>query len=231
MKMSCQDDVEKSVNAGKKTYDANQAGQCMHDLDAVVSDCSLQSDSYPPACDKMLVGALAAGVACSNSGECQPGMSCESKVCTVMPKDGQACLNHQCADNLFCGNDTICHAHRSQGSACPEGNYACADNLFCDPKTTTCQPHLGSGGDCSLASWACSDGLYCSTATKLCTPEPGGDASCADTRSSCTDGLYCDSSRVCQNEKGAGQACTDSKECHSGDCVAGKCSQGSCVFL
>ena len=38
------------ATAGKKTYDANQAGQCLHDLNGSVGDCSLQSDTFPAAC-------------------------------------------------------------------------------------------------------------------------------------------------------------------------------------
>jgi hypothetical protein len=229
-KMECQSQVD-GVNAGKMAYDASQAGQCLHDLDAIVSACSVHSPDttyYPPACEKMVVGALAEGAPCDLDNQCQPGLWCEAQLCAVLPKDGQACVNQQCGVELFCGNDSVCHAHRAQGGACPEGSNACADKLYCDPTTTTCQPLLGVGGDCSLAGWACSGGLYCSTAAKLCTPDPGEGASCAE--AGCADGLFCDySTHICQKKRGAGQVCSDNEECQ-GNCVSNKCSQGSCPF-
>jgi len=179
----------------------------------------------------MLVGALGAGKACGSSSECQPGLSCESSVCTVMPTDGQRCLNYQCADTLYCGQDGVCHHPSRSGRGLPGRKHRLRRRPLLRPEDDHCQPHYGAGVDCALASYGCGDGLYCATGANVCTAEPGEGVSCADTRSSCNDGLYCNDAHLCQKERGPGETCADDKECQSDKCVGSKCAQGGCVFL
>ena len=229
----CQTDVVTPVQSGRRSYDEAAAGSCVGDLSSVLGDCSLDGDAMPAACDSMLVGLIAAGQACASDDECQPGLECHTSVCTMMPGQGEACLdNTYCAQDLFCADDGTCQKPRGRGGACPEGGQACAEDLYCDSVTTTCQPPLGAGASCAADSWACGDGLYCAEATSTCTKNPGAGGDCAASSGECADGYYCDASDVCQPQKDEGAACQNGDECKSQYCSQSVCSGGSaCEFL
>jgi hypothetical protein len=225
--MQCQDGVEKDVKAGKKTYDPHAAGQCLHDLGNILGDCQLTNDDYPEACDHFLVGAVAAGGACDGSSQCQPGMSCRSSTCVVMPTDGQACLDYSCADGLYCG-DQVCHTKKGAGGSCADTSAACGDNLFCDGNDQICKGRLSAGGDCSGNSGGCGDNLYCSTLAKqTCQSYPGSGGDCTDSYGSCADGYYCDTTKHCVAKLGEGQSCTESSQCQSDKCSSSTCAAGA----
>jgi hypothetical protein len=224
----CQTEVVTPAQSGTRAYDSAAAGHCLAGYGAVLSDCSIAGDSAPTACDDMLVGTLAAGQACESDSDCQPGLECHSSVCTVMPGQGEACLDESyCAEDLFCAADGTCQQPRGRGGACPEGGQACADELYCDSVTETCQPPLGAGESCAADSWACGDGLYCADTTQTCTRNPGAGGDCAVSSGECADGTYCDSTDVCQPQQDQGAACTADDECKSDYCANDVCSGGS----
>jgi hypothetical protein len=200
----------------------------------VLSDCSVDGDQLPDACDQMLVGMIPAGQGCESDGDCQPGLECYQSACTAMPGAGDLCLDEiYCAADLFCAEAGTCQSLRGRGGACPEGGEACADDLYCDSITTTCQPPLDAGDSCAADPWACGEGLYCAETTSSCTRYPGAGGDCAASSGQCADGLYCDGAMKCQPQKGAGEACSDTDEqCLSDTCTNGVCEGGStCEFM
>jgi hypothetical protein len=229
----CQDNVVAPVQSGTRAYDEAAAGHCLGGYRSMLSDCSVEGDSMPEACDTMLVGVIPAGQGCESDSDCQPGLECHSSACTAMPGQGDPCLDSSyCAEDLFCADDGRCEAPRGRGEACPEGGEACADDLYCDSATTTCQPPLGAGASCAADSWACGDGLYCAEATSTCTRYPGSGGDCAASSGQCAEGLYCDATDRCQAQKNAGEACTDDAECKSDDCTNSVCAgAGTCGFM
>lgn len=226
----CQDEVEKDVKAGKKTFDSGRAGECLSALGKIVSDCSLTADAFPEACDTFLVGAVAASGGCTGTDECLPGLYCSNQVCLAEPTESQPCPSSHCASGLFCDSSHVCQRLRDAGASCSDGP-ACKSGLYCDSKDLTCQTPHGAGFACQGQASACQDSLYCSTAANSCRPVPAVGGDCDDSHERCADGLYCDSAKKCQQRKAAGQTCAQSKECQEGHCTAGICAAGSCPFL
>jgi len=231
----CADDVEAPVRAGRRSFDAAAAGDCLAAIGRIIGDCSLDGDDWPGPCDRMFVGLVAAGGDCTDDLDCRAGLECWSDLCTALPREGTACLDGSyCATDHFCGGGGLCHAVRRAGGACPEGGEACADDLYCDTRTDVCAPYVASGGACGHASWACDDDLYCSPATSTCRPVPGVGGDCADSSGDCAEGAYCDALMTCRARLPAGASCADSEHCLSDDCVGGFCepvSGGDCPFL
>ncbi|MBN1771970.1 MAG: hypothetical protein JXB32_11945 [Deltaproteobacteria bacterium] len=229
----CADEVEEPVNAGRRSYDAAAAAGCLAGLQALLGDCALDDVDWPADCDRMLVGLLAAGASCESDADCVPGLECHSGACTDLPGNGEACLaGAYCADNLYCGNDELCHAPQGVGGPCPEGNEACGDDLYCDLRTSTCASYLAQGESCRHANAVCIDGLYCAVVAGTCEPLPGVGGDCADSSGACAEGLYCDGAgHVCRELLADGAACTDDGQCRSDDCTGGVCVAdpgGSC---
>ncbi len=231
----CRSWVEEPVEAGRMTYDPAAAGDCLFAVGGILSDCSLGNDDWPVACDAFLVGAVAAGGYCESGSECVGGLECYEDACTLMPVEGQPCLaGYDCADDHFCGDDTLCHAERSAGQPCPEGGEACGDDLYCDSRSTTCQPWIGISGTCDHATWACDDDLYCSPSSGTCVPYPAAGQSCVDSSGECADDLYCDATGVCRHQLPSGSPCTEDDECLSWDCIDLVCEPDSdsiCDFM
>jgi hypothetical protein len=195
LRPECVDDVENPVNAGAYSYDAVEAGACLHGLKKVAADCSTDGDDEPDACDRFLVGVKTQGQACEYDDECVSGLECYPESCTKMPTAGQACLEWgMCAWEYFCGPDDLCLAYLGSGQVCGDGLY-CDDDLYCSEESQNCRPYPGQGGDC------------------------------ADSYGSCADDYYCSANETCSAQLPSGQACTESEECLSYDCLGGLCAE------
>ena len=232
----CVGDVEEPVSAGRRGYDAALAGECLLELEAIISDCSLDDAYWPAACDAMLPPRVAAGGACESNGDCLGGLDCHEELCAALPTEGLACLSGgTCADDHFCDAANVCRRERGPGQPCPEGGVACADGLYCNPLDATCEPYLLAGQACAHATYACASELYCSPATSTCRPYPGLNEDCIDASGSCRQGLFCDAGGTCRSEFPAGGSCAESSQCQSGSCVANVCEPPSepdaCPFL
>ena len=203
--MGCDEEVTEPVEAGRVSYDSAKGGQCLSQLQTIISDCSLDDAYWPEACDLMLVGLVSEGGYCDGDNECQGSMECYDDECVVLPSENQSCHpDYDCADDLYCGEDDICHQYRGDGESCLEGNFVCDDDLTCDSRTETCEPYVISGG------------------------------SCAHDRGACDDDLYCDESDVCQAQGMAGDSCGEDEQGLSDECVDGVCEadeESDCPFL
>lgn len=219
----CAQDVEQPVAEGRYAFNPVAAEVCLHQLEAIIADCSLEGAYWPEACDEMLVGQVPEGGDCDSDSECVDSLECYDDQCTALPTDGQACLLGDCAADHFCGDDGRCHRERGPGQPCPEGAVACASDLYCDSRTETCERYLGAGQSCAHDSGACDDDLYCSTTSQICKPYPGSGQSCADSGGDCDDDLYCDDAQICQPQRPGEAPCTDDEQCLSWDCLEGHC--------
>ena len=233
--MGCDDEVTEPVEAGRMSYDPARGGQCLTQLRAIISDCSLEDAYWPDACDLMLVGLVSEGETCDGDDECQNELECYDDECVQVPTANQSCHpDYDCADNLYCGDDDICHPYRGDGQPCPEGDRVCDDDLYCDSRTVTCEPYITSGGSCTHAPWDCDDDLYCSDASETCLPYPAVGLDCAGSDGDCADDLYCDENDVCRAQGDAGAGCSEDEQCVSDECADGVCEadqESACPFL
>lgn len=221
----CAGEVEEPVNAGRRSYDAEAAGNCLAGLRSMLRDCSLADPEWPEECDRVLAGTLPAGRSCAADDDCLPGLECHSRACTDLPDAGQACLAAAyCAEGLYCGDDEVCHLPQGVGGPCPEGNEACGDDLYCDLRTSTCAAPLPQGEPCRHANAVCAEGLYCAVVAGTCEPLPGVGGDCVESSGQCAEGLFCDdASGTCRERLADGAACTGDEQCRSGDCAGDVC--------
>ncbi|MBI5502214.1 MAG: hypothetical protein HY907_18365 [Deltaproteobacteria bacterium] len=226
MAAECTNDVVTPVNEGRRSYDADAAGDCLAGLRTILADCNLDDVDYPMACETMLSGTTRAGGSCDEDGDCLPVLECYDNACIAAPVAGEPCVDGTyCPGDLFCADDERCAVLRGPGQPCPEGDGACADGLYCDNRTATCSPYGGVGAECRHDNGSCADGLYCAFVDGVCQPLPGDGGDCTQSSGACAEGLYCDpAGRVCHPQLGAGAGCTDDGQCLSDFCDGGTCS-------
>lgn len=194
----CKNTVETPVRAGRVQYDPAAGGACIHQISSILSDCSLQGDDYPDACDAVLVGVKGEGEPCDDDEVCQPGLDCRDDRCVSMPGDGDPCLDHDCDEDLICGPDDKCHERAGQGASC-EDDDQCQDDLYCNEVAKQCRSYPGSGEPC--VAGRCQDGTYCGD----------GDV-CRDVRS---PGEACSADHECATDRCEASVCAeeDSEVC------------------
>jgi len=145
---ACKEDVEVPADGGRMSYDSASAGACLAEIESIISDCSLEGDSFPQSCDDMLVGLLDTGKSCNDDDECRADLECIEDVCTEMPAVGQACVKDgYCASDDYCGEDQLCHVYTGLGGAC-SFTFECEDDLYCSA-AGMCQPYRREGESCS----------------------------------------------------------------------------------
>jgi hypothetical protein len=129
-----------SITAGRLTYDAAAAGDCLALIDSL--SCAAYSNamtmSSVPGCSQFLIPNVANGGACSKSYECTSGncMGANSAPptdgsCTPVPAIGQAC-EFSCAAGAYC-QGTTCAAAKANGETCNDDSQCASDHC-----ATTC---------------------------------------------------------------------------------------------
>jgi hypothetical protein len=182
------------IAAGKTTFDANRADECVNDIRNTPCDgTTVEARTTPPACIAAIAGTGATGDACFSNDECQSGgcsldSACAGPCCmgtcaaTQSPADlGEPCATRECKPNLTCSNAKTCVELYADGMPCDDYTQ-CAFGLGC----------LGTPGICHAlpkVGEACPDGQ------------------CAEI------GAYCNSSSVCAPLGLAGTACTTLADC------------------
>lgn len=219
------DEITASVEAGRTSYDGEQAAACLDALRGASCD-STDADNRAdvPACDNTFHGTVADGGVCFDSDECLSdscnvpdcGMACCQGVCdptvAVIPPAaiGQSCLEVGCVDGAFCNGANICTALLAVGQAC-SGNE-CTYGLYCT-EAGTCADAPGRGqpcpdGRCSDIGDRCDTAAAAPTCVALATRGqacPTGFAGLF----ACQGPLTCDAtSLTCQDPPAVGQACT-----------------------
>jgi hypothetical protein len=236
------DDVRaetRGVQAGRLSYNADQAGACLGTRWPVACDQGQLAPTPPPGCETVFAGQVDDGGACYLDIECAGGSCVKSSGCpgycqpgtSGPPGPSQAGDECPCAAGLTCAQD-LCWAGVGSGGGCSSA-FDCAPGSYCSPgRGNTCQPQVAECGVCdenlveSQNAWSgqCTPGLFCR-----------GLASLAD--GGVTPG-------VCVSPVGEGGACEPGLTpaqfagpvtgCLPGlDCVAGICvlppSSGSCL--
>lgn len=214
-----------SICPAPGVYDPQAAGDCIAELQAAYSACSI-SNTAVSACDRMCNGTAAPGASCTRDTDCaQPAVgtvSCMYQngsgaglVCVVdvRGKEGDACSS-TCTTSAD-GNDRSCDSGVvASGTANPQpiGAASCYtnDGLYCN-SNYVCQPLAAIGTSCT-GSDVCISSAYCDFTTNKCAAKGALGANCSDAFG-CGDGMYCTTTQVCAAKKAAGATCTTPLEC------------------
>lgn len=129
-----------SVQKGRSTYDAAQAGTCISSISALSCEQWRTGLAEPAGCKDLFVPKVAVGGTCGGDSECIGG-TCEGEdilsdpptdgVCQaeVLVAHGAACaIGDTCPDGDYC--DGTCKAKKAGGEACQtsdECGYSCND--------------------------------------------------------------------------------------------------------
>ncbi|MBK9034324.1 MAG: hypothetical protein IPL61_24175 [Myxococcales bacterium] len=124
-----------ALAAGRITYDEGAAADCVAAIDGAA--CSVEL-GQAGACERVLVGQVAAGGACKSSNECVGEASCDGATstalgtCTALATVGMACDAASCVASAWCDfTTTTCAADKANGAACSFDDECTSD--FCDP--------------------------------------------------------------------------------------------------
>jgi hypothetical protein len=196
-------------------YDAEAAGDCVAELKKRAKCGRTGSLDDVPACDRVLVGTLAAGQPCQSNEECAAPGYCNTDlvtfedICTVSSSSELALVRGKAGDTCY----ATCEDPASCAVLGPSGNVV-GDPI--EPGTTPVVCYR-------------SDSLYCSG---NCQPLKAIGETC-DAASACKDGLFCDFDfGICTAPHPNGAACSDDVECQSGNCgtdSTGDTLDGTCL--
>ncbi len=118
-----QAETEAAVAAGKMTYNADNAAECLALTES--ASCATYNDDSPSVCDQITTGLVAADAACDDDAECVSGY-CEGDAdqtpgqCKTMPGLGELCPDFTCADGNYCefASESSCVAQKADGQSC-----------------------------------------------------------------------------------------------------------------
>ena len=214
-------------------YDAQAAGECLADMQAVLGSCG-ELSQLSPACGRMCTGTVAPGGTCTTIFDCAAS-SVGTPACLIQLADnsapnacivnvhahaGDAC-NQTCVDSQN-GGGLVCSG--APGSSTQLECYA-SDGLYCAPDRA-CRPLVAPGGGCADQP-ACQAGSYCDLTSSTCVPHVATGAPCPK-QVECGTTDYCDDNNTCAPKKAAGAACSG----FLGECQQGRCGTStspSCV--
>jgi len=230
------DNMVAAVSAGKVTYDATAAGECVDAIQSTPCDVTALAARIPPtACVQTFTGSGAVGAACVIDEECAsnncqghlPGV-CTMGTCAASAAAlGQSCANIGCTPPNYC-DGTTCQALAAKGAQCslpPSQDNPCGDELSCVAGICDSLPAEGSACTSSCAEI----GDVCSATTMTCVKMGQVGAQCA-TQGDCAEDLLCDASSMkCVTLPTLGQPCGP-YGCSAGlACTIG--SDGICIAL
>lgn len=193
-----------------------------------------QLGNPPAAC--LLTGSLAAGQACSFSGQCATGWCGGLKAavvgtCAPLPKPGDSCTNSACGPGLRCATNAagaeVCETPVAVGGTCDKDHH-CGPGLGCvgySSKTpagtckatgntvgAACDPTHQTAADCDSSLYLfCASDKTCHAKALVAAAQPCGDTA-ADAKAVCSSGecvvkLAGDSSGTCAADAADGAAC------------------------
>lgn len=179
----------------------------------------------PDRCADSTWNTCPAGNTCTDIGKAQP-------LCFPPGTPADPCAT----DNGGCGSPDAwdCLWQTSRVQCLPKGSVKCtADDgsicsvaQYCDLTVEVCRTRIPVGvGDCARDRM-CAVGATCNTGTKKCEGVPTGKSCTGDSAGQGCDVMteFCNVTMSCEAKRGEGAACTQHKQCVSGQCEAGKCS-------
>lgn len=203
--------LEARIAADRLRFDANAWRDCRARMDLV--GCAPPAEMQAAlggGCDGVLVGRIASGGACSEAGDCAPGLACTTAngqcpgVCAPLGTHGAACdaTFVPCAEGLTCESGRCEPEQVSIGAACVV-SAQCPANSFCDDDLGACVATRARGK-------ACDDDEQCA-ASDFCQFADLGDdvvlevgacaqrlppyAACNPLIGGCVEGFACDDAR------------------------------------
>lgn len=177
-----------STTSATRMYQPDNVQPCINALNAAygnnassVSASTIQN--YTQLCDKVFLGTVAEGDACTSSLDCANS----ADVCASAPgSSGSICVtpspkavNDPCADpGDECPPDSYCASQNGGSPKCTPSqstSQPCSSTLPCDSTTQCtggyCEPLSSQGQDCT-ASTNCGTGLFCDLYTDSQAPTP-----------------------------------------------------------
>lgn len=187
------EEIKRSIEAGRTSYDEDKAGDCIDALGSASCDSTAQNVRVQPdACRHTFEGRVPDGM-----GPCYTDEECVSESCNV-PSCPDACCPGVCDPTV---------AEVAIGGTCSGTTGPCVAGSFCDTSATaaTCVALKAVGGTCTSDS-QCGYNLYCAEAG-TCTDAPNRGAACPD--GFCADlGDRCDGATMtCVGLARQGEAC------------------------
>src|ERR1041384_958734 len=177
-------DLDKAIAAGRSTFDAASAQQCVDGLRA--RGCDRTPPEVDQACDKAVLGTIQSKQSCNWIYECAQGR-CDPSAPGACP----ATCGAVAQENGSCG-DTPCDLR---------AGLRCIENV--------CSKLHVAGQKCS-SSADCQIGLYCDDTASKCAARASELAVCtADEQ--CANGLFCDRGSeggLCRKRYAQGKSCT-----------------------
>jgi hypothetical protein len=222
-----------SLEAGRVSYDAEAAAECVEFLGGLGCDEMLISRvmlfrglEYAEQC-RFIRGALDDGQTCQRTTECRDGSFCDAErfSCGGVCRRGPAPEPVETADACPPGtvnNGGRCDVPAKEGGRCgfnPSGpeEGICEQDFLCDSETRKCRS-LPSEGDACDSRTPCVWSLTCKDGR--CQKLAGEGGACTADRFHrwhCRDEFFCDADDgqpgTCRPKREAGAACRHANEC------------------
>ncbi len=217
-----------SFALGRTRIDEDAAARCLAEQAAIPCD---RGDDRPEVCNRVFVGTVDDGAACSLDGECAAPLFCRQGHCAMPSLDlGEDCSDSarvHCKPGLHCAG--VCVKISGLGEPC--GRERCAAGLLCfrasGEAEGVCREQAGPGEACDQRARA--GGLDCDedvtphvcvasaklvplgSACQIDPTQPIGTRSLCRRYARCLDG-------VCAPAPAVGEACTWHGDCPDGFC-------------
>lgn len=201
-------------------------GECFQDAECISGDCQILVADETCAAGKCVGNTPPPAIMLPRNGEnCSPSLGCvagyacsqSTFMCEPLHGMGEDCVTTaECAFGLGCaGVPRTCRPLPATGQPCPDGECR-DDGTRC---TTSGCVALGLPGATCQSSTECSNYYTCNFTTTKCERSPVTGEPCNSGGSRCFDASFCDSSTLmCVPYRGAGEICSSSLQCASGEC-------------
>jgi hypothetical protein len=232
--------LEARVDAGLLRFDRAALRECQTTLSFLECDApAAMMTALGAACDAVLVGRLGEDAACSDAGDCAPGLACMSAGtcpgrCEPLRKLGASCNAElaPCAESLSCEAGRCAPASVALGETCVS-SAQCPTTAFCSDRGT-CEDKRVTGAACDDDEQCrpddhCRMWLDAELGLGACTARLALGAPCDPLVGGCAAGLACDETRgVCATLPDVvGEGCVEgASPCGEGtgmQCDAGLC--------
>ncbi len=264
---------ESAVADGRITLDTSGRSACTTALkEALCEGRFFDAGNDAEECESLVTGNVPEGSNCVESQECSGGLRCERIEGECYGTCQPNCGEENCSDEQYCETGSSCTALKGEGEECFFGQ--CADGLYCREQTCAAGGDVAPGGECNdprdcqtgscindvcvevnavgmgqecdlpfggntmISVSLCQGGLACGNlmfgqqgATGTCiTPKLEG-AEC-NYFAECAVGLTCDAMDPveggnCVPVYANGENCTEDFDCESNDCSDGVCTAQS----
>jgi len=247
--------LPESIADGHVAFDAESAVACIEAQATYYCD---ETETLPRVnadpCENVWEGLRESGETCREN-ECAFGFSCTTggdchgtcnPVMLICPpcEAGEYCsgfggscepllaAGETCASSAMCRDGLVCDAPSMGTGPCVaagsrsegeacEKSDVCGEGLYCDSNQCTAYAIVGEGESCGAAA-GCEPELFCLDTTSICEQPGGVGEACVDSIGDCGADLYCDpATDLCAAQKANGTSCDGNFECLSFYCPSG----------